>query len=62
MCRGPISEEVRDLIFHMVAENPPWGAPRIHGELLMLGFDIAELSEAFAVSWIISSPEDRARL
>jgi len=53
---------VRDLIFHMVGENPPWGAPHIHGELLMLGFDIAERSEAFAVSWIISSPEDRARL
>ena len=26
----------------MVAENPSWGAPRIHGELLMLGFDISE--------------------
>ena len=24
----------------MVAENPTWGAPRIHGELLMLGFDL----------------------
>jgi putative transposase len=35
-------KEVRDLIFRMVAENPTWGAPRIHGELLMLGFDIAE--------------------
>jgi len=26
----------------MVAENPSWGAPRIHGELKMLGFDISE--------------------
>lgn len=26
----------------MVAENPTWGAPRIHGELKMLGFDISE--------------------
>ncbi len=26
----------------MVAENPTWGAPRIHGELRMLGFDISE--------------------
>jgi transposase InsO family protein len=26
----------------MVGENPTWGAPRIHGELKMLGFDISE--------------------
>ena len=35
--RKPLSREVRDLIFRMVAENPTWGAPRIHGELLKLG-------------------------
>jgi putative transposase len=35
-------KEVRELIFRMVAENPTWGAPRIHGELLMLGFDLSE--------------------
>jgi hypothetical protein len=35
-----IPKEVRDLIFQMVAENPTWGAPRIHGELRMLGFDV----------------------
>src|ERR1035441_8078797 len=40
--RKRISKEVRDLIFRMVVENPTWGAPRIHGELLMLGFDISE--------------------
>jgi hypothetical protein len=28
----------------MVAENPTWGAPRIHGELVKLGFDISERS------------------
>ena len=33
--RTPISKEARDLIFQMVAENPSWGAPRIHGELLI---------------------------
>jgi len=40
--RKRISKEIRDLIFQMVAENPTWGAPRIHGELLMLGFDVSE--------------------
>jgi len=37
-----ISRELRGLIFQMVSENPNWGAPRIHGELLMLGFDVSE--------------------
>ena len=40
--RRQTSKEVRDLIFQMMAENPTWGAPRIHGELLMLGFDVSE--------------------
>jgi len=40
--RKRISKEVRNLIFRMVAENATWGAPRIHGELLMLGFDVSE--------------------
>jgi putative transposase len=35
-------KEVRELVFRMVVENPTWGAPRIHGELLMLGFDLCE--------------------
>src|SRR5215469_1444922 len=26
----------------MVADNASWGAPRIHGELLMLGFEVSE--------------------
>jgi transposase InsO family protein len=37
-----ISREIRHLIFQMVSENPTWGAPRIHGELRMLGFDVSE--------------------
>src|ERR1022692_1147584 len=40
--RKRISKEVRNLIFRMVAENQTWGAPRVHGELLMLGFDVSE--------------------
>ena len=30
------------MIRRMAAENPTWGAPRIHGELRMLGFDVSE--------------------
>src|ERR1039457_3524682 len=40
--RKPVSKEIRGFIFQMVAENPTWGAPRIHGELLKLGFDLSE--------------------
>jgi putative transposase len=40
--RPKVSGEIRQLIRRMKAENPTWGAPRIHGELLQLGFTIAE--------------------
>jgi putative transposase len=40
--RKCVSIELRELIFRMVAEDPTWGASRIHGELRMLGFDISE--------------------
>jgi len=40
--RRPAPKEVRELIFRMVVENPSWGAPRIHGELLILGFEVSE--------------------
>jgi len=39
----------------MVAENPTWGAPRIHGELLMLGFD---LSERTVSRWMKRAPRE----
>ena len=42
--RPAVSEEVRALIHRMSRENPGWGAPRIHGELLKLGIDIGETS------------------
>jgi hypothetical protein len=40
--RPKIEPELRELIRRMSKENPLWGAPRIHGELLKLGFEIAE--------------------
>ncbi len=40
--RPKVSGEIRQLIRRMKAENPSWDAPRIHGELLHLGFDISE--------------------
>jgi hypothetical protein len=40
--RPKIARELRDLIRRMSRENPRWGASRIHGELLMLGFDVAQ--------------------
>src|ERR1700757_4959793 len=42
--RPIVSREIRDLIRRMCRENPSWGAPRIHGELLKLGIDIGESS------------------
>ena len=44
--RPRISEEMRTLIRRLAAENADWGAPRIHGELLKLGFDVSERSVA----------------
>ena len=40
--RPGISSEVRALIFRMSQDNFLWGAPRIHGELLKLGFDVSQ--------------------
>jgi hypothetical protein len=40
--RPKIDRELRDLIERMSRENPLWGASRIHGELLMLGFQVAQ--------------------
>jgi transposase InsO family protein len=50
-----VNEELRELIFRMIAENRTWGAPRIHGELKMLGFDI---SERTVLRWMRRAPRD----
>ena len=40
--RPRVTQEIRELIRTMKQSNPLWGAPRIHGELLKLGFEISE--------------------
>ena len=40
--RPPVSAEITALVTKMAEANPLWGAPRIHGELLKLGIDVAE--------------------
>src|SRR4029077_4011173 len=59
--RRPLRKELRDLIFRMVAENPTWGAPRIHGELLKLGFDISERTVSRWVQRAPKNPEPAKR-
>jgi hypothetical protein len=48
-----VSKEIRVLVFQMVTENPTWGAPRIHGELLKLDFDV---SEPTVSRWVRRAP------
>jgi transposase InsO family protein len=44
--RPQIDVELRALIWRMSIDNPLWGAPRIHGELLKLGFEVAQSTVA----------------
>jgi putative transposase len=53
--RRGVSRELRDLIVRLVAENRTWGAPRIHGELKMLGFVI---SERTVLRWMRKAPRN----
>src|SRR5471032_2263899 len=44
--RPKVSADLRTLIGEMSRANSPWGAPRIHGELLKLGFEVAQSTVA----------------
>jgi hypothetical protein len=44
--RPPIEADLRALTRRMSLDNPLWGAPRIHGELLKLGFEVAQSTVA----------------
>jgi len=57
--RPKTDAELRRLIQRMASENPTWGAPRIHGELLKLGFDVSERTVSRFLRRL--SPPDQAR-
>jgi putative transposase len=59
--RKRFSKELRELIFQMVADNSTWGAPRIHGELQMLGFVISERTVSRWVQRAPRNPESAKR-
>jgi hypothetical protein len=58
--RPRIAADLRALIRRMSAENPLWGAPRIHGELLKLGFEVAQSSVANGMDRPCSRPQRHA--
>ena len=60
--RPAISAELRALIRRMSLENPLWGAPHIHGELLKLGFTMAQSTVANGMDRPCSRPQRHAEL
>ncbi len=52
--RPPIAPEVREFIRTMSRDNVGWGAPRIHGELQMLGIHV---SQATVAKYMVQSPK-----
>ncbi len=52
--RPPVPAQVRTLIRRITRENPLWGAPRVHGELLKLGI---EISQAAVSKYMIRHPK-----
>ena len=54
--RPRISPEIQHLIRLMAQANPGWGAPRIHGELLLLGFEIHERTVSRYLARIRETP------
>src|SRR5438876_6881845 len=60
--RPQIDADLRALIRRMSAENPLWGAPRIHGELLKLGFEVAQSRRQRAIAQRFLGAQDRGML
>jgi hypothetical protein len=59
--RPQVETDLCALIRRMSIDNPLWGAPRIHGELLKLGFEVAQSSVAkYMVSHVDRPAKDGA--
>ena len=58
--RPAVPKDIRKLIRKMSRDNPLWGAPRIHGELLKLGIDIGETSVSKYMVLVLA--HDRRRI
>jgi hypothetical protein len=54
--RRCVNAEIASLVRTMAAANPLWGAPRIHGELLKLGIDVAERTVSRLIPSVGPSP------
>ena len=59
--RPAVSKEIRDLIRKMARENVTWGALRIHGELLKLGFNVSERTVSRQLPRRPASPDSLRR-
>jgi hypothetical protein len=59
--RPSTKAEIRRLVRRMAAENPTWAAPRIHGEMLMLGFDVSERTVSRFLPRRPADPDARRR-
>ncbi len=57
--RPRAKEQIRRLIRRMAIDNPIWGAPRIHGELLLLGFRVSERTVSRYLRKILPEPLKR---
>ena len=59
--RPSTTAEIRALVRRMAAENPTWGAPRIHGEILKLGLEVSERTVSRTMPRRPAHPDARQR-
>ena len=59
--RPPVSREIRTLVRRLAMENPAWGAPRIHGELIKLGIEVSERTVSRLITRVPKPPSQTWR-